>query len=223
MRAEPRNVLILGMNWSGKSYAAGYSAATISRDFVIIVSQSRDPAYLHHLQVSRIRFVRATSAGYSITPELLEETRQDASLQHKRYLYITVGDLTPNQVKDFETQLVQAVKASRNLALIIDEAHLFCDRIHASDELRGFARGARHYGVDLVFVTHRLFDIDVSIRCVLTHLVLFRTVEGRDLDVLARHLDLGARAAAVAQLPRYYYLFINRAYPDAGQVTASRL
>jgi len=207
---EPRNILILGAGWTGKSTAAGFCASHISRSFVIIVSGSVDNAYMRYIQTTRTRFVKATSQGYHITPELLEETRKGATQSNRRYLYITVKDLSPEQVRDFLTHLIEAVKASCNLCLIIDEAHLFCDRFHAPDVLKGFARGARHYGVDLFLVTHRLHDIDISLRCVLTHLVLFRTVEPRDLEVLSLQLDLGRRGEMLADLPVHYFILVNR-------------
>lgn len=219
---EPRNILILGTSYSGKSYAAGYAAANISRDFVVIVSHQIDEAMLEHIQTSKAVFMRATPRSHVVTSAFLDTLRTGEPTV--RYLYIIVEDLHPEQVKTFLRSLVSAVKKSRNLCLIIDEAHAFCDRVNAPKELLGFGRGARHYGVDLILVTHRLYDVDVSIRCVLTHLVLFKTIEGRDLDELALRLDLGdSRARVVAELPLQSFLFVNRRLPGDHIAAPDRL
>lgn len=210
MQHEPRNILILGANYTGKTYAAGFAAANVSRDLVVIVHTHPDASYLDHIGRNRTRFVEATSSGYSITPQLLEETRKGASERYKRYLYVTVKDLAPSDQRAFLDRLARAAMTAGNLALFIDEASVLCTRMTIPESFHRLVRGARHYGLDLTLVTHRVYDIDPGVRCVLTDLVLFRIVEPRDLDVLARHLDLGSRAERIATLADRHFLMVNR-------------
>ena len=119
--------------------------------------------------------------------------------------------------QQFIRSLVCAVKQVGDLALLIDEAHLFCGPGDAPDELIGFTRGARHWGVDLVFVTHGYKDISIGIRRVVTYLVLFRITDGHDLDVIERELHLRRDLReTIASLPDRRHVFVNRGLGDKG-------
>ena len=201
----PKIALVLGTTFTGKSWAAGWIAAHIRRKFVIILHVRPDPSYLHHLPRARTRFVAVRSSHPRISTRFLEETRRKY-----RYLYISVYDLDPQETQEFLRSLVAAVKEMGNLALMIDEAHLFCSRFQVPRELIGFIRGARFFGVDVGLVTHRLRDVDVGIRCVLTHLILFRTVEHGDLAILENELSLFDAAERIRRLPDRKYIFVDR-------------
>lgn len=201
----PRHVLFLGTTYTGKTYAAAWFARRILRQFVVIVHTHPDPSYLSQLEPGRVRFVAVTSSSHTVSPAFLEETRR-----RFRYLYLSVYDLDPEQLDRFLVSLVESVKATGNLALFIDEAHLFCSRFLVPGALVGFVRGARHFGCDIILVTQRLHDLDVGLRCVLTHLVVFRTVEALDLSILSRQLDLESRAEEIRTLPSRRHLFVNR-------------
>lgn len=204
--ATPKIALILGTTYTGKSYAAGYLASRIRRDFVVIVHLRRDPSYFFHVDPRRTRFVSVSTGQHLVSPNFLRATRAAGY----RYLWLSVYDLSPDETKEFLTSLVRAVKEVGNLALFIDEAHIFCARHQVPPAFIGFVRGARHYGVDVVLVTQRLKDIDVGIRCVLTHLVLFRTVEAMDIEVLAGELGVGTDAEELRHYPDGVHLFVNR-------------
>jgi DNA helicase HerA-like ATPase len=202
----PKIVLGLGTGYTGKSFLSGWIAAHICRPFVVIVNIRKDPSYLSHIDPSRTRFIKVLTSRYTVTADLLKKTRA-----RSRYLYFSIYDLSPDETKEFFDSLIDAVREVGDLALFIDEAHLFCSRFQASKKLIGFIRGARHYGVDVVLVSQRLKDIDVGIRCVLTHLVLFRTTESSDLEVLSNELGLGQAAAeTIRTLPDRQHVFCNR-------------
>jgi len=205
--------LILGTTNSGKSWLAGRVAAEVARPFVVVVHIHRDPSYLHHL-TGPVRFVAVTSDSYTLTPAFLQQTRQKY-----RYLWLSVYDLSPAQVSAFLSSLVSSVKQVGDLALFIDEAHFFCSRYQVPDSLIGFIRGARKYGVDIVLITQRLKDIDIGIRCVMQQLVLFKTIEPLDLDVLATDLRMGARAEEVRALPPWHHLYVDLIAGDTSPPT----
>jgi hypothetical protein len=224
MEYEPRNVLILGVPFAGKTYLAGFAAAHVSRDLVVIVHTYADPSYLEHIPRSRTRFVEATSKGYTVTRKLLEETRQGANERYKHYLYVIVKDLSPEEVQRFLDRLSQAVMETQNLALFLDDASVFCSQLSLFEKkyqaFHRLVRGSRHFGIDLTLVTHRVYDIPPTIRCTLNQLVLFRVIESSDLDVLARHLDLGSRAERLATLPNRQFLLVDRTHDSvAGPYT----
>jgi len=201
----PKIILDLGTTYTGKSFMAGYLAAKTRRRFVVILHTRPDPSYVDRLPRSRTRYVAVKAPQPRISTRFLRETRRDY-----RYLYLSIYDLSPQETQDFLRSLVSAVKEIGNLLLVIDEAHLFCSRFQVPRELVGFIRGARFFGVDILLVTHRLRDIDVGIRCVLTHLILFRTVEAGDLDVLSNELSLETHASEIRGLPDRKYLFVDR-------------
>jgi DNA helicase HerA-like ATPase len=151
------------------------------------------------------RFVAVRTGNSRITSSYLRKTRR-----RYRYLYLSVYDLTPDQTKAFLSGLISAVKEVGNLALIIDEAHLFLSRFQAPPKVIGFVRGARFYGVDVIMVTHRLKDIDIGIRCVITHMMLFRSVDRGDIDVLAHELGMGDAAEVIQELLDRTHIFVNR-------------
>ena len=201
----PKIALILGTTYTGKSWAAGWLAAHIRRPFVVIVHTHPDRSYLEHIDRKTTRFVAVRSPSSMVCPSLLHQTRR-----HYRYLYFSIYDLTLEETKAFLSSLIAAVKEEGNLALFIDEAHLFLSRFQVPKEVVGFIRGARFYGVDVVLVSHRLKDIDVGIRCVLTYLVLFRTTELSDIQVLQDELGMGEAAARIRSLPDRKHIFVNR-------------
>jgi len=209
----PKIALVLGTTYTGKTWAGGWLAAHIRRSFVVIVHTHRDTSYLQHIG-RRVRFVAVRSPRTHISAAYLRQTRR-----RYRYLYLSVYDLSPEETKLFLSSLIVAVKEEGNLALFIDEAHLFLSRYQVPREVVGFIRGARFYGVDVILISHRLKDIDVGIRCVLTHLILFRTSERVDLDILARELDLGSAADRVRLLPDRKHLFVNRRTGFIGRQT----
>jgi len=202
----PKIVAIIGTTYTGKSWTTSDFAARLRRPFIVVVHTHPDESYRqHHLFSGETRFVAIRAVSYRITSRFLDETRR-----RYRCLWMSVYDLDLVQTKEFLSSLVQAVREVGNLGLLIDEAHLFCSRFQVPRQMVGFIRGARLYGVDVVLVTHRLRDIDVGIRCVLTHLILFRTVEQADLDVLAGELTLGQAADQLRLLPDRKHLFVNR-------------
>ena len=209
----PKIALILGTTYTGKSWVGAWLAKHICRKFVVVVHTHRDTSYLEQLG-RRVRFVAVRSPHTQVTAAYLQATRR-----RYRYLYLSVYDLSPEQTKLFLSSLVAAVKEAGNLALFIEEAHLFLSRFQVPREVIGFMRGARFYGVDVVLISHRLKDIDVGIRCVITHMILFRTTERVDLDILARELDLGAAADRVRLLPDRKHLFVNRRTGFIGRQT----
>ena len=200
----PKIILVLGTTYTGKSWVTSDFVAHLRRPFIIIVHTHPDESYLHQLS-SQTRFVAVSSVSYRVTSRFLEETRR-----RYRCLWLSVYDLDLMETREFLSSLAQAIKIVGNLGLVIDEAHLFCSRFQVPRDVIGFIRGARFYGVDVVFVTHRLKDLDIGIRCVLTHLVLFRTVEQADLDVLAGELDMRRAAEQLRLLPNKKHLFVNR-------------
>ena len=210
----PKIALVLGTTYTGKSWAGGWLAARIRRPFVVIVHTHRDTSYLTHIGRRHAHFVAVRSPHTTITPTYLR-----ASRRKHRYLYLSVYDLSPEEIKVFLASLIAAVKEEGNLALFIEEAHLFLSRYQVPREVVGFVRGARFYGVDVILISHRLKDIDVGIRCVLTHLILFRTSERVDLDILARELDLGSAADRVRLLPDRKHIFVNRRTGFVGRQT----
>ena len=202
----PKIILDLGTTYTGKSYGAGWIAAHSTRPFVVIVNIRRDPSYLAHIDPAKTRFVKVLTPHCTVTADLLKKTRTGS-----RYLFFSIYDLSPDETTTFLESLVGAVREVGDLLLIIDEAHLFCSRFQAPKKLIGFIRGARHYGVDILLVSQRLKDIDVGIRCVLTHLILFRTTEATDLDVLSGELGLGQAATeTIRTLPDRQHVFCNR-------------
>jgi len=202
----PKIVLVLGTTFTGKSYAAGYLARHINRDFVVIVHSHPDESYLlHQAHKGKTRWVAVRAPHCTITPRFLAETRN-----HYRYLYLSIYDLSLAQTRVFFSSLAAVARAVGNFALFIDEAHLYCRYQQVADEFVGFVRGARGWGIDLVLVTHRLHDIDVGIRCVITHMILFRTIEQNDIDVLGRELGMGQAAEQVRALPDRKHLFVDR-------------
>jgi len=201
----PKIALVLGTTYTGKTWAAGFLAARIRRPFVIIVHTHPDVSYLHHIRRrGRVRFIGVHTPVPSVSAKLLLQTRK-----RYRYLYFSLYDLSPAEVRTFLISLIAAVKQVGDLALIIDEAHLFCSRYQVPASVVGFIRGARHFGVDVVLVSHRLQDIDIGIRCVLTHLCLFRVSEGHDLDILRRELGV-YDADRLRSLPDRRHVFVNR-------------
>jgi len=209
----PKIALILGTTYTGKSWLGAWLAAHIRRQFVVIVHTHRDSSYLHHLK-RRVRFVAVRSPHTHISADYLHQTRR-----RYRYLHLSVYDLSPEETKVFLSSLIAAVKEEGDLALFIEEAHLFLSRYQVPREVVGFIRGARFYGVDVIIISHRLKDIDVGIRCMLTHLVLFRTSERVDLDILTRELDLGSAAERVRLLPDRKHMFVNRRTGFIGRQT----
>lgn len=197
---------MLGTIYTGKTWVAGWLASHIRRPFVVIVHTHPDTSYIEHIGRRRARFVAVRSPASGITAQYLEQTRR-----RYRYLYLSIYDLSPEAARVFLASLIGAVRETGDLALFIDEAHLFCSRFQVPREMVGFIRGARFYGVDIILVSHRLKDIDVGIRCVLTHLVLFRTTEKVDIDILDRELGLGSAAAErIRLLPDRKHVFVNR-------------
>lgn len=169
----------------------------------MIVHTHRDASYLSHMK--KARFVAVRSGKTGLTASYLRQTKR-----HYRYLYLSIYDLTPEETKAFLSRLISAVKEVGNLALIIDEAHLFLSRFQAPQEVIGFVRGARFYGVDVIMVTHRLKDIDIGIRCVITHMMLFRSVDSGDIDLLAHELGMGDAAQTIRHLPDRKHIFVDR-------------
>lgn len=202
---NPKIVLVLGTTFTGKSYAAGYLARRINRKFVVIVHSHPDRSYRLDEGTGAVRWVAVRSPRCTITARFLGETRK-----HYRYLYLSIYDLSLAQTRLFLSSLAAAARVIGNFALFIDEAHLYCRYQQVPDEFIGFVRGARGWGIDLVLITHRLKDIDVGIRCVITHMILFRTVEQNDIDVLGRELGMGHHAGAVRALDNWQHLFVDR-------------
>jgi len=173
----------------------------------VIVHTKPDESYLAHIDRKRARFV--AGGRHLVNSDFLRQTRRDY-----RYLWLSVYDLSPDETREFLSSLVGAIKQVGNLALFIDEAHLFCSRFQAPRCVVGFMRGARHYGVDVILVSQRLRDIDVGIRCVLTHLIVFRTTDETDLNILAGELGVGKEVAReIKFLPNRKHIYVNRAYP----------
>ena len=192
----PKIVLVLGTTYTGKSYLTGYLARHINRKFVIILHTHPDDSYrLDEEAHGETRWVAVRSPHCTITPRFLAETRK-----HYRYLYLSIYDLSLNQIRLFLSSLAAAVRVVGDLALFLDEAHQFCHRQQVPDDFVGFVRGARFWGVDVVLVTHRLRDIDVGIRCVITHMILFRSMEQNDIELLEREMEMDQRAGAVRAL-----------------------
>jgi len=206
--ATHRNVLILGVTESGKSYAAAKAAREISRPFVVIVHVVEDETYEELLGRAQTRYVDVVPGRHTITSAFLDQTRYELK---KRYLYLIVCDLEPEQLKAFLHSLIIAVKGSCNLALFFDEAHAYCKNPFVPSNLLGFSRGSRRYGVDLIYVTHKYYDLDISIRVNLSHMALFRTMEQRDLKTLQSELGLGDRVKELRYLPDWHHLYAVRA------------
>jgi len=179
----------------------------VSRPFVVIVHSEPDETYDKLLDDRQIRRVGVTGESYTVTPDFLEETRHKLG---KRYLYLSVYDLTPEQVQRFLSSLVFSVRSSCDLCLLVDEAHSFCRRPFVAPAFLAFSRGARRYGVDLIYCTHRVRDLDIAIRANVSHLVLFRTMEGRDVKILRDELNLGRYADALRTLPDWYHFYVVR-------------
>jgi len=203
----PKIVLILGTMYTGKTYAAGYLARALNRPFIIIVHTHPDESYrIRNAARNTTRWIAVRAPACTVSPHLLRETRR-----HHRYLYFSIYDLSTKQTQIFFASLAAAIRQVGNLGLFIDEAHLFCRYQLVGDDFIGFVRGSRHFGVDVVLVTHRLRDIDVGIRCVITHMVLFRTTEENDIELLARELGMKREdALKVRQLPDRQHLFVDR-------------
>jgi len=210
MNYMPKIALIQGTAFSGKSWLAGWIARRIRRSFVVIVHSRPDESYLAHLEKERIRFIGVHTGNYRLSASFLRQTKR----RKYRYLWLSVYDLSPQETGKFLSCLIEAVKEVGNLALFIDEAHLFLSRFQVPDTVVGFIRGARHYGVDVILVSQRLRDIDIGIRCVLTHLMVFRTTDETDLSILAGELGVGKEMARkIKFLPNQKHLYVNRAYP----------
>lgn len=203
--ATPKIALFLGTTYTGKSWAAGWFAAHINRPFVIIVHTHPDRSYLSHIQHTEASFIAVHRERYTVTPEFLRSMRAKG-----RYLWLSVYDLSLEQTQKFLLSLVRSIESVGDLSLFIDEAHLFCSRFQAPTRLIGFIRGARFYGADVILVSHRLRDIDVGIRCVLTDLVVFRTVEPSDLDVLSDELGLRDMEDRIRSLPDRMFIYVDR-------------
>lgn len=199
----PKIVLVLGTTFTGKSYAAGDLARHISRKFVVIVHTHPDRSYL--LPQGKTRWIAVRSPHCTITPAFLLETRK-----HCRYLYLSIYDLSLPQTRLFLSSLAAAIRRVGDLALFVDEAHLFCGYQRVPEDFAGFIRGARFWGVDVVLVTHRLKDIDPGIRCVLTHLVVFRTTDQSDIELLGRELGIERTPEQFRGLPNREHLFVDR-------------
>ena len=209
MTRTPKIALVLGTAFTGKSWLAGWIARRIRRSFVVIVHNKLDESYLAHLQRERTRFIALHAGNYQVSASFLRQTKRKY-----RYLWLSVYDLSPQETGEFLSCLVEAVKEVGNLALFIDEAHLFCSRFQVPESVVGFIRGARHYGVDVILVSQRLRDLDIGIRCVLTHLMVFRTTDETDRTILARELGVGEEMARkIKFLPNQKHFYVNRAYP----------
>jgi len=211
----PKNALVLGTTFTGKTHAAATLARYLARPLVVIVHELQDPTYFTGrgsdgrplVDPDSTEFVGVTRERWQLSPAVLATARANGN----RYLYLSVYDLTPEQLQQALASLVASVRAVGDCAVIFDEAHHFASRRNAPPELLAFSRGSRRYGVDLVYVTHRLYDIHVDIRANLTQLILFRTIEQRDLDVLTRQLDLSAaQLAAVRCLLNRRHIVVDR-------------
>jgi len=175
----------------------------------VIVHTKPDESYLAHIQREKARFVAVHSGNYLVSAAFLRQTKRA-----HRYLWLSVYDLSREETGQFLSSLIEAIKDVGNLALFIDEAHLFCSRFQVPESVVGFIRGARHYGVDVVLVSQRLRDLDIGIRCVLTHLIVFRTTDETDLNILAGELGVGKEMARkIKYLPNQKHFYVNRAYP----------
>ncbi len=201
----PKLGLILGTLWTGKTWAAGWIAARIRRPFVVVVTIRQDPAFLDHFRKPWTLCRAVTSPAPAITAAYLERIRE-----RHRYLYLSLYDVSSEETNRFLESLVEAVKQSGDLCVVLDEAHMLCHRTIVSEPITRFMRGARHYGVDVLLVTHRLMDIDIGIRCVLTHLIVFRTKSSHDLKILERELDVPPETIrTIRQLRDQFHVFVN--------------
>lgn len=89
--------------------------------------------------------------------------------------------------------------------VMIDEAHTMLGNWQGG-ALIGTIRASRHLGLDFILVTHRLVDMATDFRAILSHLVIFRTVNDRDADLIYRLVDL---PVDVRKLPMLSYIVVN--------------
>lgn len=200
---------MLGTSYTGKSWAASQLVRFSPRGKTVLVHNRLDRSYLTGgFSQQETQFIAVTGDS-CVLPALF------FFCVEKKIVWFTVYDLSKDQVQMFLASLVRAVKEYENIFLLIDEAHFFLNRSSVTDEVIGFVRGARRWGVDLLLITHRYTDIHVDIRCVLNHLALFRVTEGRDLDLLGQEVQLSSElvgAIPTLGLGEHIYIFRDSGY-----------
>jgi len=142
---------------------------------------------------------------------------RDFKAQGFRYVYFEIDNLPGNQITAFMASLASAVGSVGDLALAIDEAHLFCKPAVVPGSFDGFVRGSRRRGVDVLLATHGYKDVAYPIRKVIQQFVVFHTDDDNDLRALCDDLRLGRELTdQVNSLPPFSHIFVNQ---PMGRVT----
>jgi len=98
-----------------------------------------------------------------------------------------------------------------NALICVDEAHIYLRQFTVPDIMVSTIRNARHIGLDVCIVTHRLQDISTDIRVVITDIFLFKTHGATNLDPLKKEfISDETTLENILTLKRWHFYYINR-------------
>jgi DNA helicase HerA-like ATPase len=99
--------------------------------------------------------------------------------------------------------IIKTIMTDSNITVVFDEAH---EVIKEKSVLR-LIRYSRHLNLNLIFVSHRIYDIPTILRSQMDYICIFRMQELRDLEYLEKFLRTPPEE--IRSLDKFEYIEYN--------------
>lgn len=188
--------LIVGTSGSGKTYLAIYILMNLKTKYKIII----DPSSEYEIPGFAI---------VEINPYNYKEMLKNFHLILKQHPNIVVqfDFLTIEQQKEIVNYIAGLLFHIRNVALLIDEAHLYADRHRPVPNLVLIATTGRKYGIHPIFITQRPQLLNSTIRSQTWFKIVMHMDDPRDVDAIRGYVY---KAEIATHLPERWFLYRNR-------------
>jgi len=103
-------------------------------------------------------------------------------LQKHGFISVECEDLNTKETSQLINHVCKAVYSDYNILLAFDEAHIFGPRNKTPEWLGRIIRAGRKLGIDVVFATQIIIDLDLSILKQCNQIASFRLTEENDIE-----------------------------------------
>lgn len=147
-------------------------------------------------------------------PNFLITTNVKAVLYNKHVVLLD-REASDEWFADFMNMLKKRYKRTRwRTVVVVDEAYNHFERRKLPQPQAQLLRLGRHYGLGVVLITHRLYDLSPLVYKIANKIIIFRTTEPRELDFIRKYVGYGAEEY-VRKLLQYEYIVVD---VDEGKV-----